>query len=128
MDGSESDSGRFGELQLAILRVLWEEGEATVESICEGLRPDHDVAYSTVSTVLSRLLGRGVVSREKRGRSYVYRAEVDEAEVRGSMVGRLLDRVFGGDASELVSHLVRSRELEGADLDRLRALIEEERD
>lgn len=128
MAESESDSGRFGELQLAILRVLWTRKEATVESICEGLHPEHDVAYSTVSTVLSRLLDRDVVSREKQGRSYVYRAEVDEAEVRGSMVGRLLDRVFGGDASELVSHLVRSRELEGAELDRLRALIDEERD
>lgn len=126
MGGSEQGGRlRLGELQLAVLRVLWREGEADVESICRELRPERDVAYSTVSTVLSRLLDRGVVSREKEGRSYLYRAEVDEGEVRRSMVERLLDRLFGGDPAELVGHLVRRRELGDADLDRLRALIEE---
>lgn len=128
MSDAEPDNRRFGELQVAILRVLWEEGPSTVETICGELRPERDVAYSTVSTVLVRLLDRGVVSREKRGRSYVYRAEVGEDEVRRSMVGEVLDRLFGGDPAELVGHLVRERELADADLDRLRSLIEERAD
>ena len=128
MAGSESPEGRFGELQLAVLRVLWSQGESTVEEICRGLPPEHDVAYSTVSTVLTRLLDRDVVSRRKEGRSYLYWAELEENQVRSSMVAELLDRAFGGDPAELVNHLLRRGEVGETDLDRLRELIEERRD
>lgn len=121
-------AGRFGELQLAVLRVLWRGGECTVEEICRELRPEREVAYSTVSTVLSRLLDRDVVSRRKEGRSYRYRAELEEDQVRGSMVEELLDRVFGGDPAELVNHLLRRDDVDEADLDRLREMIEAQRD
>lgn len=124
MAESGRGSRRFGELQIAILRVLWQRGEANVEEICEDLAPEKDVAYSTVSTVLTRLLDQNVVSRTKEGRRFVYRAELEEDQVRGSMVEELLDRAFGGDPARLVGHLLRRDELGDADLDRLRELIE----
>lgn len=127
MKSSKGSDSRFGRLQLAVLRVLWRDGECTVEEICRELPPEHDVAYSTVSTVLSRLLDRDVVSRRKEGRSYRYRAELEEDQVRGSMVEELMDRVFGGDPARLVGHLLRREEIDGADLERLRELIEERR-
>lgn len=127
MTGSDSRGRRFGALQLAVLRVLWRDGESTVEEICRELRPERDVAYSTVSTVLSRLLEQEVVSRRKEGRSYLYRAELGSEQVRGSMVEELLDRVFGGDATRLLSHLLRREELGDVDLDELRDLIGERR-
>lgn len=127
MTGSPDTGSRFGELQLAVLRVLWREGESSVATICRELAPERDVAYSTVSTVLTRLLDQDVVSRRKEGRSYRYRAEVGQDAVRGSMLEELLDRVFGGDPAELVGHLLRREELGDADLDRLRELIEERR-
>lgn len=114
-------------MQLAVLRVLWRDGECSVEEICRELPPDRDVAYSTVSTVLSRLLDRDVVSRRKEGRRYRYRAELEEDQVRGSMVEELLDRVFGGDPAELVNHLLRRDDVGDADLDRLREMIEARR-
>lgn len=117
----------FGELQLAILRVLWERGEARVDEVVEALRPERDPAGSTVATVLSRLEDQGVVAHRKEGRRYVYRPEIDRADARGSMVDGLLDRAFDGDALELVSHLVRRDEIDGVDLERLRALIDEHR-
>jgi len=125
MEESRRGSRQFGDLQIAILRVLWQREEATVEEICDDLAPEHDVAYSTVSTVLSRLLDQEVVSRRKEGRRFVYRAELAEDEVRGSMVKELLERAFGGDPARLVGHLLRRDELGDADLDRLRELIEE---
>lgn len=119
--------GEFGALQLAVLHVLWERGEARVDEVVEALRPDRDRATSTVATVLSRLDDQGVVSHRKEGRRYVYRPEVGRDEARESMVDGLLDRAFDGDALELVSHLVRREEIEGADLERLQALIDEHR-
>lgn len=117
----------FGELQLAVLRVLWERGEARVDEVVEALRPERDPASSTVATVLSRLEDQGVVAHRKEGRRYVYRPEVDRADAVGSMVDGLLDRAFDGDPLELVSHLVRRDEIDGADLERLRAMIDEHR-
>lgn len=117
----------FGELQLAVLRVLWERGEARVDEVVEALRPERDPASSTVATVLSRLEDQEVVAHRKEGRRYVYRPEVDRADAVGSMVDGLLDRAFDGDPLELVSHLVRRDEIDGADLERLRAMIDEHR-
>ncbi len=117
----------FGDLQLAILRVLWERGEARVDEVVDALRPDRDPATSTVATVLSRLEDQGVVAHREEGRRYVYRPEIDRDDARGSMVDGLLDRAFDGDALELVGHLVRRDEIDGADLERLRAMIDEHR-
>lgn len=117
----------FGELQLAILRVLWQRGEARVDEVVEALRPGRDPATSTVATVLSRLEDQGVVDHRQEGRRYVYRPVIDRDEARGSMVDGLLDRAFDGDALELVSHLVRRDEIGGVDLERLRAMIDEQR-
>lgn len=117
----------FGDLQLAILRVLWERDEAGVDEVVEALRPRRDPASSTVATVLSRLEQQGVVSHRQEGRRYVYRPEIERSDARGSMVDGLLDRAFDGDPLELVGHLVRRDEIDGADLDRLRAMIDEHR-
>lgn len=116
----------FGELQLAILRVLWERGEASVQDVREALAPDREPAVSTVATVLSRLEDQGAVSHREEGRRFVYRPELDREEVRRSMVADLVERLFGGQPSELVGHLLREREIDGADLDRLEELVDAE--
>lgn len=114
----------FGDLQLAILRVLWDRGEAAVQQVRDDLAPERERAVSTVATVLSRLEEQGAVSHRKDGRRYVYRPEIQRDAVRRSMVEDLVDGLFGGEPSELVSHLLREREIDGAELDRLQALIE----
>lgn len=118
----------FGELQLAILDVLWDQDEASVADIRSALAPERTPAVSTVSTVLSRLEDHGIVRHRREGRRYIYRAALDRGQVRSSMVDRLLDRVFDGDPAELLSHLLRKREIEGAELDRLQSLVDERRD
>jgi predicted transcriptional regulator len=113
------------ELQLALLRVLWERGEATVAELCDALRPGRALAATTVATLLSRLERRGIVSHVSRARQYVYRAEVNQADVRRSMVSDLTERLFAGDATALVSHLVTTGEIAAGDLERVRALVAE---
>ncbi len=122
-----AEKRNFGDLQLAVLEVLWDRDEATVADVRDVLAPERKPAVSTVSTVLSRLEEQGVVRHRRQGRRYVYRAAVDRDDVRSAMLDDLLDQVFGGDAAELVNHLVRERELEGADLERLQALVDEQR-
>jgi len=122
------ETHQLTELQLALLRVLWERGEATVSEIADALRPGRSLALTTVATLLSRLEKRGIVSHETRSRQYHYRARVTESEVRRSMVGELTEQLFDGDVTALMSHLLTGREISPGDLDRLKALLEEHAD
>jgi len=110
-------------LQIAILRVLWQRGEASVSEICEALRPDRALAQTTVATVLSRLEKRGVVTHRREARKFLYRTAITEDDVRGSMVNELTDRLFHGDVAELVNHLLAERDIGADDLARVKELI-----
>lgn len=99
------------DLQLAIVRLLWTNGECTVVDVQEGLLPERNLAQTTVATLLTRLEKRGVVSHRTAGRQFIYRAEVTEPEVRRSMVGELTNSLFEGRATALISHLLVEREL-----------------
>ncbi len=113
------------ELQLALLDVLWAEGEVTVAEATEALLAERALASTTVATLLSRLERRGVVTHRIEGRQYVYRADVTRAEVRASMVTALANRLFKGDVAALMSHLLTESEIAAGDLERVRALIDE---
>ena len=118
------DVHQLTELQIALLRVLWDRGQATVAEICEVLRPERGLALTTVATLLSRLEKRGIVAHDVRARQYVYRALVTEPEVRRSMVQELTAQLFDGDVTALVSHLLTGREISPGDVDRLKALLD----
>jgi predicted transcriptional regulator len=109
----------LSDLQLAVMRVLWRQGRGTVAEVHEALEPERGLAPTTIATTLQRLEKRGVVAHETEGRQYVYRAVHAESDVRRSMVGALTDRLFRGDAAELVNHLLAEREIEPAELERL---------
>jgi len=113
------------ELQLAILRVIWDKGEATVQDIWEALHADRGLAQTTVATMLSRLERRGVVTRRApaQSRQYHYRAAVTEREVQHSMVGELTQRLFDGDVTQLVQHLLNGADVSPGDLAKIRKMI-----
>ena len=112
------------ELQLAILRVIWDRGEATVQDIWEALHAERGLAQTTVATMLSRLERRGVVTRRAQSRPYPYRAVVTEREVQHSMVGELTERLFDGDVTALVQHLLTDKDVSPGDIAKIRDMIE----
>jgi len=119
-----SERHQLTELQLAILRVMWDKGEATVQDIWEALHPDRGLAQTTIATMLSRLERRGVVTRRAQARQYHYKAAVTESEVQHTMVGELTERLFDGDVTALVQHLLSGEDISPGDLAKIRELIE----
>lgn len=113
----------LSDLQLAVMEVLWTCEEATAAEIQKSLRPGRDLAMSTISTVLSRLRDRDLVTHRREGRGFRYRATVSRLEVRSSMVADLVDSVFGGDSEALVAHLVRQDEIDVDELSELEELV-----
>jgi BlaI family penicillinase repressor len=111
------------ELQIALLRILWKRGDATVLDVWEEIHRERGLAQTTVATILTRLEKRGVVSRTQQQRTFTYRAEVTQDDVRESMLGGLTEQLFGGDVTALVNHLLTSHDIAPGDLQRLRAAI-----
>jgi predicted transcriptional regulator len=122
------DAGGLTGLQLSILDVLWDREEATTQDVLEHLNRDRTLALTTVATLLSRLERKSVLTHRRDGRQYVYRATVTRSEVRRSKVRELTATLFGGDATALLSHLVRADEVEADELELIRELIDAEVD
>jgi predicted transcriptional regulator len=111
------------DLQLAMVRVLWERGESTVVEVQEALLPERRLAQTTVATVLSRLEKRGVVRHRAEGRVFIYAAAVTEPQVRRSMVAQLTELLFDGRPAALISHLLSNRDIRAGDLDEVKRMI-----
>lgn len=112
-------------LQLALLRILWERGEVTVTEMWDALHAERGLAQTTLATMLSRLEKRGVVTHRTQARQFVYRALVTEQQVKHSMVSELTGRLFEGDVSALVSHLLTAQDVSPGDRERIRAMLNE---
>ncbi len=118
-----SKKHRPAELQLAIMQVLWERGEATVGEVREALQPLRPLAYTTVGTMLSKMEERGQVTHRSDGRVNVYRARIRREKVSRSMVKDLAQRLFAGDLTQMVAHLLDGCEAGREDLGELKKLI-----
>ena len=114
---------KLAALQLAIIQVLWERGEATVAEVREALQETRPLAHTTVGTMLAKMERNGQVRHRSEGRVNIYRAAVQREKVRRSMLADLTARLFGGDLAEMVSHLLDSREVSADELARLKQLI-----
>lgn len=117
---------RLGDLQLRIMKVLWERREATVAEVLDALDDsDASLAYTTIATMLRKMEVRGLVSHRAEGRSFIYSAKVEEGDVSRSMANHLVDRLFAGSLFEAVSHLLTTREVSKEELKQLEKLISE---
>ncbi len=110
-------------LQLAIMRVLWERGEATVADVRQELHDDRPLAYTTIATMLAKMERKGYVRHRTEGRAHIYRPNIDQEQVSRSMVTDLADRLFAGDVTQMVAHLLDGCDVDAEELARLKALI-----
>ncbi len=122
---SKAKINRLGDLQLRILQVLWQKQDATVTEVHQALAKERDLAYTTVATMLRKMEVRGLVSHKAEGRTFIYQAKVGEEEVSQGMADHLLERLFEGSLSDMVSHLLQTREVSREELSKLEKLISE---
>jgi len=118
-----SQTHQLGDLQLAIMRVLWTRKQATVAEVHADLLEDRGLALTTIATMLSKMEKKGVVAHDRDGRQFIYRATVAEDDVQTSMVENLTEQLFGGDITALVSRLLSAREVQPGELAQLKKLI-----
>lgn len=119
----DDESHHLGDLQLAIMRILWSREEASVADVHEALEPERGLALTTIATMLAKMEKKGVVDHRSEGRKFIYRPRVSEGQVRRSMVSDLASQLFRGDVYAFVNHLLSEHEIESRELDQLRELI-----
>lgn len=119
------DLHRLGNLQLKILQVFWERGEATVAEVHKVLGGHGRFAYTTIATMLRKMEGRGLVSHREDGRVFIYQAKVQAEAVSQGIANHWVERLFGGSLTHAVNHLLTTREVSTAELRELERLIAE---
>ena len=113
--------------ELDVMVCLWQYGSQTARQLRERLSTTRRMTHASISTLLMRLLDKGLVGREKGtvGKAFVFRPLVPSNAIRRHLVGDLLDRVFGGSGVALVSTLLESRRPTPRELEELSALVEQ---
>ncbi len=115
----------LGSLQQAVMEVIWDRGEATVQEVREALA-DRRPAYTTVLSVLQKLERSRWVSHREKGRAYVYTAARSRQQEGSSALWTFIDGVFG-DPMLALQHLIDADRLSDEELSELRRLIDARR-
>lgn len=118
-------SAKLGEVQLQIMQVLWQRGQATAREITDELSRHKPIAHSTVQTLLRKLENKGAVTHEVEDRTFVFRPVRQEAEITATATRDLLSRLFNNSVYGLVAHLLKHEKVSSEELAQLRRLIEE---
>jgi predicted transcriptional regulator len=112
------------EAELAILRVLWDDGPQSVRGIAAALtRPGSPSHAATVQKLLERLEDKGWVDRDRSGPVQVFHATADRDDLIGRRLRGIAEELCEGSMTPLLSHLVQIQQLSQADRRALRDLI-----
>ena len=114
--------------ELQALKVLWEEGQATVRTIADAMNaeaktPRDRLAYTTVLSLLQVMEQKGLVDHRREGKAYVYLPLVEQQSTFRELAGSCLDKVFDGAVDQYLVHALQSKKLSPQELDELDAML-----
>lgn len=108
--------------ELAILRVLWDRGPSTVREVADAMQ--HEGAYTTVLKTLQIMTEKGLVRRDERERTHVYKAAAPQTQTQKQLVTDLLQKVFDGSAGTLVLRALEAGTVTPEELAAIRRLLD----
>jgi predicted transcriptional regulator len=108
------------------MKVVWRNHPVSVRDVLESVEGKTGWAYSTVKTILSRLVDKGALELHRRANASLFTPAVGELEARRSALRSLLEQAFDGRFDSFVHHLVADERLSESERDELRALLERE--
>lgn len=118
---------RLGRLELQIMNVVWDKGQATVHDVKDVISRGRKPAYSTILTMMRKLEAKGYLKHDVDDRTYVYRAIISRQTVRQGVLGDLLDRLFEGSPLLLLNSLVEQNRISEEEVREIRKLIRKRR-
>src|SRR5215210_207336 len=117
----------LGELQTAVMELLWKEPGLTVNDVESRLQRRREIAHTTVQTTLDRMHGKGYLTREKRGKAFVYAPRYTREEFEQGIAQEVLGALLGQFTEPALSAFVNLVGEDAEALDRVEAMIREKR-
>ncbi len=111
--------------ELKILQILWKHGPSTVKFVNDILNEEKEVGYTTTLKLMQIMNEKGMVEREKLGRSHIYKSLLKESETQKMMIDKILTTAFGGSAGKLVMQALGSSKTSKEDINEIRKLLDE---
>jgi BlaI family transcriptional regulator, penicillinase repressor len=113
------------DVELQILRILWERGPSPVREIHAQLGAEKGTSYSTTVKMLAVMLQKGLVKRNENAQPHVYRAMLTREGAGRRMVRSLIEKVFEGSASNLVLQALSSETATKEELAEIRRILDQ---
>lgn len=111
--------------ELDILNILWEKEPQSVKDIHTLISESKDVGYTTTLKIMQNMTTKGLLRRERNGKSHLYFSSHAKEETRERLLDRFVDSTFGGSASSLVMQLLGNRKTSKEELDEIKQIIEQ---
>ena len=114
------------ELELMILKILWEESPLPVRDVRSRLADQgRKLAHTSVITTLNTMCDKKQLSRKKDGKAFLFSPKIKQDRVSQSMLGDIVDRVFDGSASALMLSLFDRSDIDADEVKELRRLLDQ---
>ncbi len=118
-----SDDKRLTNVELELMSILWRLGEANVAQVIAALPAERVLAYTSVSTILRILEGKGFVAARREGRGHLYKPQVTRSAYEARAVKDVVNRVFQGVPVAMVRQLLENVQMSDNDVRELRKLV-----
>jgi len=122
---AKSDPPRPTAAELEILRVLWSLGPSTVREVHDRLNQTKPMGYTTVLKLMQIMADKGLVGRNEDQRAHVYEASGRQEDTQRQLVGDLVERAFGGSATQLVMQALAAKRATPEELAEIRRILDE---
>jgi len=117
---------RPSDAELAILRALWKLGPTTVRQVYETLVEDgQDTNYPAVLRMMQLMADKGLLDRDESERSHIYRPSEKKEITQGSMLDDMLERVFGGNALEMLAATLSRKKMSAKEREEVARLFDQ---
>ena len=121
------ESIHISDAEWQVMQMIWERRSATAAEVIALLSPQTGWRHRTVRTLLARLVEKGALSARADGNRYVYTPLVSRTRCVRQEGRAFLNKVFGGDATELLVHFLRDTNISAEEIDKLKRLLDEKR-
>jgi predicted transcriptional regulator len=113
------------ESELEILQILWQEGPVSVRVVNEALNQQREVGYTTTLKLMQIMLEKGLVERNDKSRTHIYKAAVSEKDIQQQLLQKFVDTTFRGSAMKLVMQALGNHNTSSEELEEIKALIKQ---
>jgi len=112
------------QLELTILRVLWDKGPRSVRDIQNTLAESKPTGYTTVLKMLQIMTEKGLVDRDESVRPQIYRAKYSQEQTQRQLLTDLIQRAYGGSVKALVMHALATKKSSAEELKAIEKLLD----